>query len=155
VKVFADVSYNGSGLLRAIWEVAELGASNVTAGPVNAPPTTFATPIDPNLTPPAHLFRTLHTITQYVGFGDRILLTMPPSPGLPTTQAGNYVVNLRFVEPPVGYEIPVAQYFVKSNEHPIRRSEIVLVSPGDAAVLPYALVNFQWQSVSGAAHYKL
>ncbi len=155
LKVLADVAYNGSGLMRAVWEVAELGTSAIGSGPINAPPSVFATPVDPNLVPRRNLFRTLHTITQFVGFGDRVLLTLPSTVPLPTTQPGTFAVNLRFVEPAVGFEIPLATYFVKSSEHPIRRSPIVLLTPADAQTLPYTLFGFRWESVPGTAQYRL
>jgi hypothetical protein len=155
LKVMADVAYNGSGLMRAVWEIAELGAANLGAGPVNAPPRVFDTPVGPNQLPPRNLFRILHTITQYVGFGDRVLLTLPPSIPLPTNQPGTFAVNLRFVDPPVGFEIPVATYFVKSNEHPIRRAAINLLTPAEAQTLPYTLFGFRWESVPGAMQYRL
>ncbi|HEV8585695.1 MAG TPA: hypothetical protein VGT02_12060 [Methylomirabilota bacterium] len=155
LKVMADVAYNGSGLMRAVWEVAELGATNLGNVPINAPPRVFDTPVAPNLLPQRNLFRTLHTITQYVGFGDRVLLTLPPSIPLPTTQPGTFVVNLRFVDPPVGFEIPVATYFVKSNEHPIKRAAINLLTPAEAQTLPYTLFGFRWESVPGASQYRL
>jgi hypothetical protein len=155
LKVMADVAYNGSGLMRAVWEIAELGASGINARPVNAPPSVFTTPVAPNLLPDRGAFRILHPITQYVGFGDRVLLTLPPSVPLPSNQPGTFAVNLRFIEPPVGFEIPVVTYFVKSNEHPLRRTPITLLTPAEAQVLPYTIFGFRWEAVPGAAQYRL
>jgi hypothetical protein len=155
LKVMADVAYNGSGLLRAVWEVAELGATGFGNVRLNAPPSVFDSPTDPNLQPQRLPFRTLHTIAQYVGFGDRVLLTLPASVPLPTNQPGTFAVNLRFVEPAVGFEIPVATYFVKGSEHPVRRAQITLLTPSEAQVLPYTIFGFRWESVPGAAQYRL
>jgi hypothetical protein len=155
LRVFADVAYNGSGIVRAVWEVAELGASGPTAGPGTVPTRIFTTPVDPNLQPPANLFRALHTINQYVGYGDRILLTLPGAPPLPTGQPGTYAVNLRFVEPPVGFEIPVATYYVKPGETAFRRPTIGLLTPGDGAQLPHDRVDFRWDGIAGVTHYRL
>jgi hypothetical protein len=155
LKIFGDVSYNGSGIVRAVWEVAELGASGLASGRVNAPPTTFNTQVDPNVLPPAHLYRTLHTITQYVGFGDRMLLTIPPTPPLPTTQPGTYAVNLRFVEPAVGFEIPVVTYFVKSNEVTVRRQQIPVLAPSANSQLKRELFDLRWETTPGVAQYRV
>jgi len=153
LKVFADVAYNGSGILRAVWEVAEAGAVSAAQPTVSAPPATFSTPVDPNLIPPTTAFRTLEVINQFVGFGDRVLLTLTGE--LPTTQPGTYIVNLRFTEPPVGFAVPVATYFVKAQEHVQRVSPIALQAPGQSAVLGLKPFAFRWEPAPKVAHYRL
>ncbi len=132
LRVFADVAYNGSGVLRAIWEVAEGSTGRQTP-----------------------LFRTLHVINQFLSFGDRVLLTLPGTPALPTSQPGEYIVNLRFVEPPVGFTIPAIRYFVEAREHPLRTQPIALRQPGEAAVLPLHPFAFRWEKVPKVAQYRL
>jgi len=132
LRVFADVAYNGSGILRAVWEVAE-----------------------PSVGSQGPLFRTLHVINQYVPFGDRVLLTLPGAPPLPASQPGEYTVNLRIIEPPVGFTIPTGRYFVESREHQQRVQPIALREPREAAVLALRPFDFHWAAIPKIAQYRL
>jgi hypothetical protein len=160
LRVHADIAYNGSGILRAVWEVAEASASGTLAGAnqtgsVSAPPTVFANPNDPNLTALARGFRTLQVVNQYVGFGDRVLLTLPGTPSLPTNAPGAYDVNLRIVEPPVPFAIPLARYFVAAGGPVPRSTTIALRTPADGAVLAPGALEFRWEPITNIAHYRL
>jgi hypothetical protein len=155
LKVFADVAYNGSGLLRAVWEVAEAQFSGAETGTVSALPSTFTGRSDQNLSASSGNFRTLAVINQFVTYGDRILLTLPGGVPLPTTAPGAYDVNLRFVEPPVPFAIPVARYFVQSGDHPLRISLIGTQMPLDNAVLAPRPFDFRWDGVPGVSAYRL
>ncbi|MBI4255390.1 MAG: hypothetical protein HY616_09980 [Candidatus Rokubacteria bacterium] len=155
LKVLADVAYNGSGLLRAVWEVAEAQFSGAETGTVSAPPSRFTGQSDQNLSASAGNFRTLAVINQFVSYGDRVLLTLPGGVPLPTTAPGAYDVNLRFVEPPVPFAIPVARYFVQSGDHPLRISLIGTQMPLDNAVLAPRPFDFRWDGAPGVSVYRL
>lgn len=155
LKIFADVAYNGSGLLRAVWEVAEAQFSGAETGTVSALPSTFTGQSDQNLSASSGNFRTLAVINQFVSYGDRVLLTLPGGVPLPTTAPGAYDVNLRFVEPPVPFSIPVARYFVQSGDHPLRISLIGTQMPLDNAVLARRPFDFRWDGAPGVSVYRL
>ena len=132
LRVFADVAYNGSGVLRVVWEVAEPGLGGQNP-----------------------LFRTLSVINQYVPFGDRVLLTLPGAPPLPASQPGEYTVNLRIDDPPAGFTIPTVRYFVESREHQRRIQPIALREPAEAAVLALRPFDLGWAAVPKVAQYRL
>jgi hypothetical protein len=154
LHVIADVAYNGSGLIRAVWEVAELSNVGPAPGPSFAPTTVFESRNSQTFLPRSG-FRLLHTMTQYVGFGDRIQITLPPTVRLPTELPGTFAVNLRFIEPPVGFEVPLAQYFVKPTERAVRQSPIALLAPAQSQTLPLGPFGFQWTPISGVSQYRL
>ena len=70
-------------------------------------------------------------------------------------EPGHYLVNLRIIEPPVGFAIPVARYYVESREHAQRASRIALETPADAAVLAVKPFDFRWEGVPRVAQYRL
>ncbi|OGL01070.1 MAG: hypothetical protein A3E31_04495 [Candidatus Rokubacteria bacterium RIFCSPHIGHO2_12_FULL_73_22] len=155
LKVYADVAYNGSGLLRAVWEVAEAQYSGAAAGTVSALPSTFTNPNVPSQSPQLNNFRTLHVINRFLGFGDRVLLTLPGTPPLPTSAPGAYDVNLRFIEPAVPFAIPVARYFVEGRDHPRRIATIGVQVPADGARLAPRPFDFRWEGVPNVSTYRI
>ena len=170
LRVFADIAYNGTGILRAIWEHSEATAFSATArsiaqpttlpadpdvnfGSIKVSPPFFSSPVEPNVIPPATNFRTLNVINQFIGFGDRAILTLPLA--LPTNQPGEFIVNLRFVQPPVPFDIPLVRYFVEAREHVQRSFGIALQAPGDAAALAFKPFDFRWAPAARVTHYRL
>lgn len=130
VSVQAEVSFNGTGLIRGVWEVAD-------------PATTAGTPV----------FRPLRTVRQYLIAGDAKTLV---SPGLPTHRTGLYLVRLRLTELELGFTLPEIRYFV-SGRRPAAvppPAHIGLVKPAPSALLkPRQL--FQWSAVKGSQAYQL
>ncbi|GEM_PF-6400263 len=85
LRVAAEISHTGTGLLRASWEIA---------GP------------NPNGQKPQ--WRTLAAVTQgLAGDPDKVI-----SPLLPTTSTGTYLVRLRITEPAFAFETPIVHYSV-------------------------------------------
>ncbi len=124
----AEVSFTGTGLLRAVWEVA--GSASTMGSPV---------------------FRPLRKVQRQLYGSGRLLLA---SPSLPTTQAGLYQVRLRLLEP-IPDAAPLILYQVhERNERERTDTQIVLLSPGDAEALTPG-TRFRWQAVAGASAYRL
>lgn len=131
LRAVAEINYSGSGLLDAIWEVAD-------------PASTLGTPV----------FFPLRTIRQYLGAGRTAILQSPP---LPTTIPGNHIVQLKIRRPTVAYELPALQYNVNAALNSISPGNlqvITLQAPG-----PFALLRedteFRWQEIPGARAYQL
>ncbi len=124
----AEVSFTGTGLLRAVWEIAD-------------PASTMGRPV----------FRTLRSVRQQLSASDRVRLT---SPRLPTAQAGLYQIRLRLLEPALD-AAPVIYYFVRGRAvgqpAPARLN---LLGPRDGSLLA-ADTRFRWQAVEGASAYRL
>jgi hypothetical protein len=88
IHALATVNFSGSGLLQAVWEVAEpLPGGSDNMG-----------------------FRSLVLVHRRLVAGDRLILT---SPELPTVRAGLHKVRLRITNPAMSEEIPELQYSVK------------------------------------------
>lgn len=83
---FAEVHYNGSGLLKGNWEVQE-----------------------PNST----TFRVLQQVNYHLTYGDRIVFQSPRVPPLPTVVTGRHILRFSITEPVSGFELPTVSYFVK------------------------------------------
>lgn len=125
---FADVAYNGSGEIVAVWEVAE-------------PASTSGAPV----------FRPLRRVRRHLGSGQRTSLPAPP---LPTDQIGLYLVRLRVLEPALSFEEPLLRYYVASPEIPAEPALVRLVGPPHRSDLTSETV-FRWQAVPGARAYRL
>ena len=117
VKIFAEVHYNGSGLLKAEWEVQEPGATD---------------------------FRTLQQVNYHITYGDKIVFESPSIPPLPTVVTGRHKIRFRILQPVSGFELPEIHYFVKSTEPDLTAQEVFgFVSPlQDARITPQTV--FQW-----------
>ena len=130
LHIFADISTTGTGLLRAVWEIAE-------------PPDTAGEPV----------FRSLRTVQQYLAAGESRTLT---GPELRTSSTGVYFVRLRITEPQPAFQPPVIRYFVGEGVPGGGRppAPLTLVSPPPSAlVLPE--LRFSWQAIRGARAYQL
>lgn len=131
IRAVADINYTGTGLLDALWEVAD-------------PSSTRGTPF----------FIPLQSVRQYLGAGGQIYLQ---SPVLPSQDSGNYVVRLRIREPVISLTQPILRYNVSpsgSAEAGIRLPPVSLRSPSANALLTED-TQFSWRPVKGARAYQL
>ncbi len=129
LQVQAEVQYQGRGLLRAQWEVA-----------------------DPSTTRGEPLYRPLHSVHEYLSGDGRIVLR---GPLLPTDLSGVHLVRLRILEPEIDAPGLVLRYFVQggSNRLP-SASAIRLKAPGPGVRLAPG-DELAWEPVEGAAAYRL
>ena len=125
----AEVSFTGTGLLKAVWEVAE-------------PSSAMGEPV----------FRALRSVQQQLSASKRSRLSSPP---LPTGQVGLYRLRLRIVEPAVQFQAPVIYYFVggRADSEPLPTA-LDLLAPRPGGLLA-ATTDFHWQAVQGASAYQL
>lgn len=82
----AELNVSGSGLLRAVWEIAD------GFGGVDEP-----------------IYRPLKNVTQPVGANNKLTIV---SPALPTKSLGHYRVRLRLIAPTTEEPLPTIDYFV-------------------------------------------
>lgn len=130
LKAKADVNYNGSGQLRAIWEVA-------------GPSTAGGVPI----------FRPLRSVRKYLmSGGDKTTFV---SPLLPSTTAGAYMVRMRITSPAPGFESPVIRYFIGARGASVAPPLPIRVGSPVDRVWFNENTRFKWEAVKGAAHYRL
>ena len=127
LRARARVTFSGSGLLRATWEVAEPG------GPSSRP-----------------LFRPLLLVRRYVSGRQSLVLH---SPSLPTGLSGMYRLRLRIIDPEPAFVLPELKYFVRAAD-PDEVGAMVASGPRSGASLePDTL--FSWVSVPRARAYRL
>jgi hypothetical protein len=108
-RAFAEVHYNGTGLMKAVWEVQEPSNSD---------------------------FRVLQTVNYHLTFGDRIVFETPSVPGLPTIATGRHTLRFRILDPVSGFALPVITYFVQAApQNEPNTSAITLKSPAFSAHL--------------------
>lgn len=86
LRARAEIAVSGSGLLRAVWEVAD------NVGGLDEP-----------------LYRPLKNVTQPIGANNKLTMV---SPQLPTGTLGRYRVRLRQIAPASDETLPVIDYFV-------------------------------------------
>ncbi len=126
----AELGYNGTGLLQAVWEIAE-------------PATTSGTPI----------YRPLLQVSEYLTLGDTKTFK---SPALPTTGIGLYLVRLRVIDPIVPFTTPAIRYFVAEGRV---GKELPPDPVGVTSPVPFALYApdtlFAWESHKGTKVYQL
>lgn len=114
---YAEVHYNGTGLLKAVWEVQE--------------------PNNPD-------FRVLQQINYHITYGDRIVFETPSIPPLPTILTGRHILRFRIIQPVSGFEIPPVTYFVKVHEEGAApASKLELMNPIPGAQVSNEVV-FEW-----------
>ncbi len=127
VRVRARLMTTGSGLLRAVWELA-----------------------DPSSTAGKPVFRPVHTVRRYLaGSGEHVL----DSPLLPSRRAGSYLVRLRLTDPAPGFALPQLRYFVNAGSAR-GMSPLQVSAPAPGARLGPA-TRFRWRPVRGAQAYLL
>jgi hypothetical protein len=124
-----QISYDGAGALRAVWEVA-----------------------GPSSTPGQPQFRSLAPLTLgLLGQGPERV----KSPALPTDTPGYYVARLRIAEPAPSFEAPQLQYYVgDAGTAQAGFTPMVLTSPGDGAKFSDD-TRFSWRPVTGASAYQV
>jgi len=126
----AQLGYSGTGLLQAVWEIAE-------------PATSSGTPI----------YRPLLQVRDYLTLGDTKTLK---SPALPTGVVGLYLVRLRVIDPITNFTTPVIRYFVAEGRvgKELPPDPVGVLSP-----VPFALYApdtlFVWQPHKSAMAYQL
>jgi len=130
LHAFAEVHYNGTGLVEGTWEVSEPSPEG------------------------ERTFRVIETIKTYVTYGDRILLRTPAVPGLPAQVRGQHVVALRISSPPSGFPLPVVSYYVTEPVQPQAQRTIQLLGPFDNTSVQQPPITFSWQPVSQAVEYR-
>ncbi len=121
------LSYNGSGLLKGVWEIA-------------TPASTSGTPS----------YRILRTVRQYLPAGGDIQLR---SPALSTQIPGRYLVRFR-IEEPVIFDDLSLEYFV--GRRPVSEPPVnmTLLEPAGGSVLRKDQA-FRWQPVAQVQAYRL
>jgi len=131
----ADINYESSGLLIAVWELATPASTNGQA-----------------------IFQPLQNVRQYLGAGHRVILQ---SPNLPTDTHGLYLLRLRVLQPQYNFELVTLSYTVGdvSNSGPSQLGqkqvkEIQIAKPSQSARLSKD-TEFSWQAVMGASAYQL
>ncbi len=130
LQAIAEISFSGTGLLKAVWEAA-------------GPESTVGDPI----------FRPLAQVEQYLSLGDTHTFK---SPLLPTNSAGVYLVRLRITDPALTFGSPVIRYFVSEGRpgKELPAEPLALVNPPPAAMLSPA-TGFSWDAIKGARAYQL
>jgi len=131
LQVYADVRYNGTGVLKAQWEILEPGGLAASG------------------------FRILDRMEKFIPFGDRIIIQRPQVPPLPTNVPGEYRVRLRILDPATAVTLPTARYFVEAKEDIRASRPIRLVSPVEGTLPPLGEIEFRWLGIPGAAQYRL
>ncbi|MBI3186321.1 MAG: hypothetical protein HYZ31_00465 [Gammaproteobacteria bacterium] len=131
IMAVADISYTGSGLFDAMWEIAE-------------PVSTMGQPV----------FVPMQPVRQFLVAGGRVYLQ---SPTLPTQKQGLHILRLRVMQPALTFTAPILQYSVNSQGDtstlptlpPVRINK-----PAENALLATD-TRFEWQAVKGAHAYQL
>jgi hypothetical protein len=132
LTAIAEVSYTGTGLLDAEWQVAD-------------PASTFGEPV----------FVPLRQVRQYLGAGRTAILQ---SPVLPTSLSGAHLVKLVVNQPAVSFGLPALTYHVNTGISTATSqapgTSLRLQAPGPRAFLS-PVTEFRWQAVEGARAYQL
>ena len=129
LQAIAEINFSGSGLLKAVWEVAD---SITTSG----------NPI----------FRTLRIVRRNLAGVGRVKLT---SPALPTTTDGLYLVRFRVTDLATGFETPVLRYYVTPRPAADTPKESMRLRTPRRNARVDGETRFSWQPVAGALAYQL
>lgn len=125
VSAYINISYNGSGLLQGVWEIA-------------TPTTTIGQPV----------YSPLRVVRrQLTGTGIAKIF----SPRLPTLLQGIYLVRFRITDPASNMESPLIRYFVYTGQKPLLSPvHVFLHQPGpDTTVGEKTL--FSWSKIDKAS----
>ncbi len=129
LRIDAEIQYQGRGLLRARWEVA-----------------------DPGSTRGAPLYRPLSTVHRYLTGDGRTVLQ---GPQLPTQLSGLHLVRLRILEPQIDAPGLVLRYFVQGGSNRLPADGAVeLIAPPPGTRLDRG-IELKWGTVPGAVAYRL
>lgn len=122
---YAELTYRQSGLLDAVWEVAE-------------PTSMGGVPV----------FRPLNNVRRLLPLGGRLLLR---SPALPTHFTGVYLLRFRVQDPNFAQGEPLVRYAVINRQQPLS----MLTASGPQRCEIGEASEFSWLAVDGAAAYQL
>ena len=140
VTALADISYMGSGLFDAMWEIAE-------------PVSTMGEPV----------FVPIQPVRQFLVGGGQLTLQ---SPVLPTQKTGLHIVQLKICSPTFALGVAAAvgpcrvpailQYMISpdGDTSAITLPPLRIRTPADNALLTTD-TRFEWQAVKGANGYQL
>lgn len=130
MEIFADVTYSGTGMIRAQWLMA-----------------------DPRSTGGMPVFRPLRLVQRFLGPGQRVSFPTPP---LPSDQPGLYLVAFQILDPPIDFEEPTIRYFVTADgpPAPALAKTLHLVGPPHPSELREDLL-FAWHAIHGASAYRV
>jgi len=130
LQPYADIHFNGSGVLQAVWELA-----------------------DPTSTRGQAIYRPLMTVRQFMSTGRETTLI---GPELPTKMEGFNILRLRITEPQVRTESVLLRYIVGNGNEagPVSMTPILLLAPSHLAML-LPETQFRWREISGARAYQL
>jgi len=131
LKAHANLNFSGTGLLNAVWEVAQPGSTRGRA-----------------------FFIPLRNLRQYLSAGGHVVLQSPP---LPTQNTGVYRVRLRIVQPAAAFELPELSYHVQETQTPATpraRPALRVMAPEEGDTLTPSTA-FRWEPVVGASAYQL
>lgn len=129
LQAMARISYQGAGIVNAIWEVA-------------TPASTRGQP----------LYAPLSQVRQYLGAGREVTFTSPP---LPSEIPGIHRVRLRFLPPTEIGELPTLAYRVSEGALPQARVPVIGTLPPESANPLSRETRFRWQPVPGTHAYQL
>ncbi|MCG6659092.1 hypothetical protein HOP52_15135 [Halomonas campisalis] len=130
LQATARISYQGAGIVNAIWEVA-------------TPASTRGQP----------LYAPLSYVRQYLGAGRELTLTSPP---LPSDTSGIHRVRLRFLPPTEIEGLPTLSYRISEGalQRDSRVPTIAIFPPESASPLSRE-TRFRWRPVAGSHAYQL
>lgn len=129
LQATARISYQGAGIINAIWEVA-------------TPASTRGQP----------LYVPLSQVRRYLGASRELTITSPP---LPSDTPGIHRVRLRFLPPTEIEGVPTLGYRVSEGALPRARVPAIGILPPESASPLSSETRFRWQPVTGTHAYQL
>ena len=127
-RVFADILFSGSGKFKAVWELA-----------------------DPSSTGGVPIFNKIKLLSRRLVGAKKVTLQ---SPELPATRTGLHLLRLRVLEPSIGFDPPLVQYYVQDQGEGDVKHSINLLSPKSGKNLT-AATEFKWKAIPGTRAYQL
>lgn len=128
--VIAQISYQQSGLIDAVWEVA-------------TPPSTNSQPF----------YRPIQNVRKFLGASGNALIQ---SPILPSNVTGNHLVRLKIKQPQLREPSTELRYIVRStSQQDLSKLAKIKVLQPLANTRLTAATEFRWQSITGATAYQL
>jgi len=96
--------------------------------------------------------RILSTINRHLVYGRTVTIETPRVPSLPTFETGTHILRFVITNPSQDVILPVAIYFVTTDEFK-RMLSIRLLYPNDRAEIEYSPLTFKWEGLSGITTY--
>lgn len=131
VSAEAEINYTGTGLFKAVWEIAR-------------PETTRGTPI----------FSTIKRVSQFLSSRNTTTFKIK---NLPTDALGFYILRFRILSPAISISQPSIRYVVQTESlqnKTIEPGTLKPLSPAEFSLLS-ATTEFSWDAVPGAKAYQL